>query len=43
MGEQRTKTRVSRKIDELPPEIKERVDVMLADTRNTYWYLSGYL
>ena len=43
MGEQRTKTRVSRKIDELPPEIKERVDVMLADTRNTYWDVSGYL
>lgn len=43
MGGQRTKTRVSRKINELPPEIKEQVDVMLADTRNTYWDISGYL
>lgn len=43
MGEQRTKTRVSRKIDELPQGIRERVDVMLADTRNTYWDVSGYL
>ncbi len=36
MGNQRKKNRIRCKIDNLPPEIKERVDLMLADTKYTY-------
>lgn len=43
MGKQRTRNRVTSKIDELPEELKLRVDVMLADTSNTYAYISEYL
>ncbi|MDE6251148.1 MAG: DUF3486 family protein [Lachnospiraceae bacterium] len=43
MGKQRTKTRISSKIDELPEELKLKVDVMLADTSNTYEYISQFL
>lgn len=43
MGEKRTKQRISSKIDELPEELRTKVDVMLADTSNTYEYISRYL
>lgn len=43
MGKQRTRTRVSSKIDELPQGIRLKVDVMLADTSNTYSDISDYL
>ena len=43
MGKQRTRNRVTSKIDELPKELKLKVDVMLADTSNTYSYISDYL
>lgn len=43
MGKQRTRNRVTSKIDELPEELKLKVDVMLADTSNTYAYISEYL
>lgn len=40
MGKQRSRTRVSCKIDELPDDLRLEVDVMLADTSNTYEYIS---
>lgn len=43
MGKQRTRTRISSKIDELPEELRLKVDVMLADTSNTYAYISEFL
>lgn len=43
MGRQRTRNRVTSKVDELPEELKLKVDVMLADTSNTYAYISEYL
>lgn len=43
MAKKRSKTRISSKIDELPPEIKGQVDVMLVDTSNTYWDVSDWL
>lgn len=43
MAKKRTRTRVSSKIDELPEELKVKVDVMLADTSNTYEYISQFL
>lgn len=43
MGKQRKRTRISSKIDELPEELRLKVDVMLADTSNTYEYISQYL
>lgn len=43
MGKQRTRTRITSKIDELPGDLKLKVDVMLADTSNTYAYISEYL
>lgn len=42
-GKKRTRTRVSSKIDELPEELRVKVDVMLADASNTYEYISQYL
>ena len=33
MGKQRTRTRISSKIDELPEELRLKVDVMLADRK----------
>ena len=43
MGEQRTKQRITSKIDELPEDLRMNVDVMLADTSNTYEYISQFL
>lgn len=43
MAKKRTRTRVSSKIDELPEALRVKVDVMLADTSNTYEYISQYL
>lgn len=43
MGEKRTKQRISCKIDELPEDLRVKVDVMLADTSNSYEYISGFL
>lgn len=43
MAKQRTRTRISSKIDELPEELRVKVDVMLADTSNTYEYISQFL
>jgi len=43
MGKQRTKKRITSKIDELPEELRLQVDMLLADTSNTYEYLSAYL
>ena len=43
MGKQRKKTRISSKIDELPEIIRTNVDVMLADTSNTYQDISVFL
>ena len=40
MAKKRTRTRVSSKIDELPEALRVKVDVMLADTSNTYEYIS---
>ena len=36
MAKKRTKTRITSKIDELPEELKNRVDILLMDTSNTY-------
>ena len=35
MGDKRTKQRITSKIDELPEDLRMKVDVMLADTSNT--------
>ena len=43
MAKQRTRKRISSKIDELPEELRLKVDVMLADTSNTYAYISEFL
>lgn len=43
MGAARTRTRISSKIDELPREVKLKVDVMLADTSNTYSDIAAFL
>lgn len=43
MGKQRNRKRVTSKIDELPENLRLKVDVMLADTSNTYEYISSYL
>lgn len=43
MGEQRRRTRIRCKIDDLPPDIKVMVDLMLADTRNTYQMIAEYI
>lgn len=43
MGDKRSKQRVSSKIDELPEELRMKVDVMLADTSNTYLSISEEL
>ena len=40
MAKQRTRKRVTSKIDELPEKLRLKVDVMLADTSNTYDYIS---
>lgn len=43
MAKKRTKTRITSKIDELPEELKNRVDILLMDTSNTYQYISEVL
>lgn len=43
MGRQRKKNRISSKIDELPEVLRTNVDVMLADTSNTYQDISNFL
>ena len=43
MGDKRSKQRISSKIDELPEDLRRKVDVMLADTSNTYEYISQFL
>ena len=43
MGEKRSKQRINSKIDELPDDLRMKVDVMLADTSNTYEYISQFL
>ena len=43
MGEKRSKQRISCKIDELPEGLRMKVDVMLADTSNSYVYISRFL
>ena len=43
MGDKRSKQRISSKIDELPEDLRRIVDVMLADTSNTYEYISQFL
>ena len=43
MGEQRRRTRIRCKIDDLPPDVKVTVDLMLADTRNTYQQIVDYI
>lgn len=43
MGEQRRRTRIRCKIDDLPPDIKVMVDLMLSDTRNTYQMIVDYI
>lgn len=43
MAKKRTKARVSSKIDELPEEVRQQVDVFLTDTSNTYQYISDFL
>ena len=43
MGEKRQRTRIRSKIDDLPPDVKVMVDLMLADTRNTYQMIAEYI
>ena len=43
MGDKRTKQRITSMIDELPEDLRMKVDVMLADTSNTYEYISQFL
>ena len=43
MGDKRTKQRITSKIDELPEDLRMKVDVMLAVTSNTYEYISQFL
>jgi uncharacterized membrane-anchored protein YhcB (DUF1043 family) len=43
MGEKRQRTRIRSKIDDLPPDVKVIVDLMLADTRNTYQMIADYI
>lgn len=43
MGDKRTKQRITSKIDELPEDLRMKVGVMLADTSNTYEYISQFL
>lgn len=43
MGDKRSRQRITSKIDELPEDLRMKVDVMLADTSNTYEYISQFL
>lgn len=43
MGRERTKSRTAGKIDGLPPNVKEQVDIMLLDTAITYTEISQWL
>lgn len=43
MGKQRSKKRITSKIDELPEQLRLQVDMLLADTSNTYVEISAFL
>lgn len=43
MGEKRARQRITSKIGELPEGLRMKVDVMLADTSNSYSYISQFL
>lgn len=43
MGKERNRTRVTSKIDELPDDLRLEVDCRLADYRNTYDEICGYI
>lgn len=43
MGEQRTRTRINSKIDQLPDEIRLQVDEMIIDTRIRYQEIADWL
>lgn len=43
MGKKRQRTRVWCKIDELPDTVKAQVDALIADSRNSYIYISNWL
>lgn len=43
MGKQRNKKRVTSKIDELPEQLRLQVDLLLADSSNTYVEISAFL
>lgn len=43
MGKERSRQRITSKIDELPDDIRSSVDAMIADTSNTYEYISQVL
>lgn len=39
----RRRTRINSKIEQLPPEIKQKVDDMISDMSNSYQYISDWL
>ena len=43
MGDKRTKQRITSKIDELPEDLRMKVDVMLSVTSNNHEYISQFL
>lgn len=43
MGKERQKNRTSSKIDRLPQEVRQEVDILLANTSNTYLEISLWL
>ena len=43
MGEKRSRQRISSKIDELPEDLRTKVEVMLADVSNSYEYIIQFL
>lgn len=43
MGKQKQRLRIWCKIDELPDNIKSQVEAMIADTRNSYVFISQWL
>lgn len=43
MGKSRTKKRITSKIDQIPEELKQKIDVMILDTSNTYQDIADYI
>lgn len=43
MGKERSRSRITCKIDRLPPDVKKEVDAMLSDSSNKYWEISEWL